>query len=82
MPYLLARSSLGGPSLPEPAQNMSYDSDESGRKEVYVIGSNGAAVRTRPDFSADKPRVLFDGWFEFCAPPGCRSFDVTATAGL
>jgi serine/threonine-protein kinase len=88
---------------------ISYASDESGRDEVYVVGSDGtgprwpisanggsephwvggeivyrsgdrvmsAAVRTSPAFSADKPRVRFDGWFESCPLPGCRSFEVT-----
>ena len=36
-----------------------------------------ATVRTQPAFAAERPRVRFDGWFEPCALPGCRSFDVT-----
>jgi serine/threonine-protein kinase len=36
-----------------------------------------AAVRTQPTFSADRPRLRLEGWFEPCAIPLCRSFDVS-----
>jgi dipeptidyl aminopeptidase/acylaminoacyl peptidase len=60
-------------------------STDGGREPRWVTGEilyrsgdriMSVAVRTQPAFSADKPRVRFDGWFEPCPLPGCRSFDV------
>jgi hypothetical protein len=51
-----------------------------GGEILYRSGDRvmSAAVRTHPAFSADKPRLRFEGWFESCQVPGCRSFDVTS----
>lgn len=50
-----------------------------GGEILYRSGDHvmAAAIRTRPSVVVEKPSVRYEGWFESCTLPGCRSFDVT-----